>query len=140
MLDRMAEHPNAALARRIWEALSRGDAESLRALLAPDLVWHAASRGTPWSGTYRGYDAVLDFLADIGEAADVVDSQWRDVLVSDPHVLVIYHVSMRVGTRRAELDYAWLARVEKGRFVEVWTVPLDPAAVETFWTEAGRRA
>jgi len=133
------EHPNAELARRVWEALSRGDAESFRELLAPDIVWHAASLGTPWSGTHRGYEAVVDFLADIGEASDVVDSQWRDVLVSDDRVLVIYHVSVRVGTRHAELDYVWLARVEKGRFAEVWTVPLDPAAVEAFWVKAGRR-
>src|SRR5262249_55576753 len=137
------EHPNAALARRVWGALSRGDAESLRLLLAPDLAWHVASRGTPWSGTRRGYDSVVDFLADIGERTDVADSQWRGLVVRGERVRVIYHVSMRVGTRRAELDYAWLARVEDGRFAEVWTVPLDPFAVEAFWAEgfpdAGRR-
>src|SRR5262249_13462311 len=129
------EHPNAALARRVWGALSRGDAESLRELLAPDVTWHAASLGTPWSGTRRGYDAVVDFLADIGERTDVADSEWRDVLVSDRRVLVIYHVSLRIGTRSAELDYAWLARVDEGRFAEVWTVPLDPFATSAFWAE-----
>jgi ketosteroid isomerase-like protein len=142
MLGRMQEHPNAELARRVWEALSRGDAESFRELLAPDVVWHAASLGTPWSGTHRGYEAVVDFLADIGERTDVADSQWRDVLVSDRHVLVVYHVSLRVAARRAEIDYAWLVRVEKGRLAEVWTLPLDPAAVEMFWSEGspdGRR-
>jgi len=140
----MEEHPNGALARRVWGALSRGDAESLRELLAPDVVWHAASLGTPWSGTYRGYEAVVDFLADIGERTDVADSQWGDVLVSDRRVLVIYHLSLRVGARRAETDYAWLARVEDGRFSEVWTIPLDPLAIEAFWAsgfpDAGRRA
>jgi hypothetical protein len=135
MLGGMEEHPNAALARRVWEALSRGDAESLRELIAPDLTWHVTARGSPWSGTRRGYDAVVDFLADLGERADDFDAKWQDVLVSDQHVLMIYHVRIGFGTRRAELDFAWLARVEKGRFAEVWTIPLDPVAVEAFWAE-----
>jgi len=140
MLGGMDEHPNAAIARRVWEALSRGDAESLRDLIAPDIAWHATARGTPWTGTRHGYDAVVDFLANIGERADVFDAKWQDVLVSNQHVLMIFHVRIGIGARRAELDFVWLARVEKGRFAEVWTLPLDPVALEAFWAEGSAEA
>ena len=140
----MAEHPNAELARRVWGALSHGDAESLRQFLAPDLVWHATARGTPWSGERRGYDAIVDFLANVGEKTERFDAQWVDVLASDERVMVIYHAKLGIGTRHAELDYLLLGRIEAGRFAEVWTVPLDPDAVEGFWSEprpgASRRA
>jgi hypothetical protein len=133
MLGAMSEHPNAALARQVWEAISRGDAESLRELLSPDLVWHITALGTPWSGDRRGHDAVLDFLARVGEMTDSFDAKWIDVLTSEERVLVIYHVALSVGTRRAALDYLLLGRVQGGRLAEIWTAPLDPAAIEGFW-------
>lgn len=129
----MTEHPNARLARSAWDAIARGDADTLMTLLAPDLVWHATARGTPWMGEHRGAERILDFLARVGEATDVFDAQLVDVLVSDARVMVLFHVRLGVGARSAELDYLLLARVEDGRFAEVWTTPLDPAAIESFW-------
>jgi len=138
MLGLMGEHPNAALARHTWEAISRGDAESLRELLSPEIVWHATALGTPWSGARRGYDAIVDFLARVGEMTDTFDAKWIDVLTSDERVLVIFHVSLGIGARRTEVDYLLLGRVEFGRLAEVWTAPLDPTAIESFWaTKSG---
>jgi ketosteroid isomerase-like protein len=129
----MGDQPNAALARHVWEALSRGDAESLREFLAPDAVWHATALGTPWSGAHRGREAILDFLADVGERTEEFDAKWVDVLTSEERVLVIYHVALGLGARRTQVDYLLLGRVEAGRFAEIWTLPLDPAAIEGFW-------
>jgi ketosteroid isomerase-like protein len=37
-------HPNEDLIRRGYDAFSRGDMDTLRALFHPDIVWHAPGR------------------------------------------------------------------------------------------------
>jgi hypothetical protein len=133
----MTEHPNAQLARRAWDAISNGDAPALRDTMNEDVVWRATARGTPWAGTHQGPDAIVDFLARVGEVSDVFHASLVDVLASDERVLFVFHVSLRREGRVAELDYLLLSRVHEGRFSEMWTVPLDPATIENFW--AGQR-
>ena len=149
MVRAVSDHPNAELARLVWDAIARGDADGLRAFLAPDLVWRATARGTPWAGVHRGADAAVDLLARVGEATDVLAAQLVDILASDARLLVLFHVQLAMKGRRVELDYLLLARVEDGRFAEVWTAltehraqlaasevwtaPLDPPAIEAFW-------
>lgn len=134
MLAAMGDHPNVELARRAWDAISRGDAESLRATLSDDVVWRATARNTPWAGVYRGPDAVVDMLARVGEVSDFFTAALLDVLVSDERALFVFHATFRRRGRIAELDYLLLGRVRDGRFAELWTAPLDPATIESFWS------
>jgi ketosteroid isomerase-like protein len=132
----MTEHPNALLAARAWDASSRGDADALRATMHADIVWRATARGTPWAGTHEGRDAVVDFLARVGEVSEGFKASLVDVLVSEARVLFVFHMSLRGRGRVAEVDYLLLGKVRDGLFSEMWTTPLDPAAIESFW--AGR--
>jgi ketosteroid isomerase-like protein len=125
----------AEVARRAWDAIARGDADALRKLLAPELVWHATARGAPWSGRHQGADQILDFLAGVGETTDVFDAQLVDVLASEARVCVVFHVRLQALGRRLELDYLLLGRVARGCFEEIWTVPLDPAGMEALWSD-----
>lgn len=134
----MRSHPNVELARRAWDAISRGDAESLRDTMNADVRWRATARGTPWSGEYRGHEAVVDMLARVGEVSDFFQAELVDVLASDERALFVFHASFRLRGRVAELDYLLLGNVVGGRFSELWTAPLDPAAIEGLW--AGRDA
>ena len=129
----MTEHPNALLARRAWDAISKGDAPGLRDTMNEEVVWRATARGTPWAGTHKGPDAIVDFLARVGEVSEVFHASLVDVLASDARVLFVFHILLRRAGREAELDYLLLGRVREGRFSEMWTVPLDPAAIESFW-------
>jgi ketosteroid isomerase-like protein len=132
----MSEHPHVQLARRAWEAISRGDVETLLDALEPDVVWHATARGTPWFGTHRGAESVVDYLARVGEASEFFEATLADVLASDERVLLIFHAAFRRQGRVAELDYLLLARIREGRVAEMWTTPLDPATIEAFWARA----
>ena len=58
----MTEHPNAATARRSYEAWNIGGKDVLREGFADDVVFHFAGNNA-MSGTYRGRDAVMDALA-----------------------------------------------------------------------------
>jgi ketosteroid isomerase-like protein len=127
------DHPNAQLARRMWDAIARGDAVALRQFLAPDLVWRATARGTPWSGVHRGADAAIDMLARVGEATDVFDAELVDVLASDERVVILFRVHIVIGARQVDLDYLMIGRVAGEMLGEVLTAPLDPECIEVFW-------
>jgi ketosteroid isomerase-like protein len=131
----MSEHPNAQLARHAWEAISRGDVDALLSLLDPEVVWHATARGTPWFGVHRGAESVVDYLARVGEVSDFFEATLADVLASDDRALLVFHASFRRDGRVADLDYLLLGRIAKGRVVEMWTTPLDPATIEQFWAK-----
>jgi ketosteroid isomerase-like protein len=131
----MSEKDNVDLARRAWDAISRGDADALRETMTPDIVWRATARGAPWSGMHKGQDAVVDLLARVGEISDFFQAQLVDVLASNERVLWVFHASFRMGGRVAELDYLLLGRTRDGRLAEIWTAPLDPDTIERFWSK-----
>jgi ketosteroid isomerase-like protein len=136
-VEEMMEHPNTLLARRAWDASSRGDAEALRATMHEDIVWRATARGAPWAGTHKGRDAVVEVLARVGEVSEGFKARLVDILVSDERVLFVFHMSLRRRGRVAEVDYVMLGTLRDGLFSEMWTTPLDPATIENFW--AGQR-
>ena len=58
----MTEHPNAAAARRSYEAWNSGDLDVIREYFTDDAVLYLAGDNA-MSGTYRGRDAVMDAIA-----------------------------------------------------------------------------
>lgn len=133
------DHPNLTLAERAWQAVASSDVDTLRQLWTPDIVWHVTT-DNPWTGDHVGTDAVLDYLADVGEAGEAYDASIEDVLVSDHHVLLVYRVNARRGRRSIDTGQCLLARIEGDKMAEVWTLPLDPAAFAEFWRESARKA
>ena len=126
------DHPNAEIARAAWEAVAHGDAQALGKAFSPDVVWHASGRG-PRSGTYTGLDAVLEYLAEIGDAAQRFDMRLDDVLVSENRAVVLFSVEGQRRGRRLVTDFMVLFQIEAGLVVEAWAVPRDQHAVDEFW-------
>lgn len=130
----MPDHPHAELARDLWRAVSSADVVALQRLSTDDLSWHASGRG-PRSGTFRGREAVLDYLARIGEDSDRFDSELEDVLVGDLFTAVMYRVSAARGQRKLDTGFVLILRIEADQLAEVWSVPRDQIAVDAFWAE-----
>ncbi len=80
-----------------------------------------------------GWEAVLDYLARVGESVERFDARLDDILVGAERIAYIFHVLLKRGDRVVDVDYLLLARLEKDKAVEIWTAPLDPAALEAFW-------
>lgn len=127
------DHPHAKLARSAWEAAAHGDRDALERLCSPGLVWHASGRGAR-SGDYAGIDAVLEYLAAIGDAADRFVSHFSEVLVGEDRVAVLFGVTGERRDRVLDTDFILLFRVEEGCITEVWAVPRDQHAVDEFWS------
>ncbi len=126
------DHPHALLAKTVWQAVSKGDADTLSEVCTEDLVWHASGRG-PRSGSYRGQEAVFSYLASIGEDAEHFDSTLEDILVGGEYASVLFRVSGLRKGRRLETGFILLFRIEGSRLAEVWSVPRDQYAVDEFW-------
>lgn len=102
-------------------------------IFSPHTVWHATARGTPWYGNHEGPDAILDFLARIGESVDRFDVDLDDLLVSEDRFAYIMHIHAERGGRSLDVVYQLTARVEGGHVAEIWTAPLDPGRLQAFW-------
>jgi ketosteroid isomerase-like protein len=130
----MPLHPNASLVQDALRAVARGESETLKRLCTDDVQWHATGR-TPWSGNHQGFEAVVDYLGRLGEAADVFHADLADLLVSEERVATVMQISARRGDRRLEVQFVILYRIAEGKIAEVWSAPLDPHATDAFWAE-----
>lgn len=129
----MTSHSRAELAQQLWEAVSTADLSAVERLTTDDFSWHASGRGSR-SGTFRGRDAVLDYLARIGEDAERFDSELEDVLVGDLYTALLYRVTGERGARKLDTDFVLLLRFELDQLAEAWSIPRDQHAIDEFWS------
>jgi len=127
-----SEHPNAILARALWQATADGDAEAIGRCLSDGVVWTSMGRN-PLSGQHVGPEGVIEYLADVGEAADELRSALEGVYVNATGAVVLYHVSARRGAARLEMDYLLLLRIEDGLVTRGLMVAVDQARNDEFW-------
>jgi ketosteroid isomerase-like protein len=126
-------HPHEKLSRSLWKAVSSADLEALERLTTDDITWHASGRGSR-SGTFEGRDAVLDYLARIGEDAERFDSDLEDVLVGDLYTALLYRVTGARGEQTLDTGFVLLLRFELERLAEAWSIPRDQLTIDEFWS------
>ncbi len=126
------EHPNALLIRQAWQAVAHSDVDTLNALWADDIVWHVTG-SNPWRGDHVGIARVLDYLAQVGESGDSYDMSLKSVMANDEYAALICRVSTKRDDRVLDVDQVLLCRFSGRQIQEVWTLSLDPRAVESFW-------
>ena len=89
----MADHPNAALLRKGYEAFDKGDVTALTEMFAEDVVWHVAGNN-PLSGEHRGKEAVFAaFAKTVGVPPLSFKIELHDVLANDEHAVALVHAT-----------------------------------------------
>jgi ketosteroid isomerase-like protein len=126
------DHPNALLIRQSWQAVADSDVDTLMALWSEDIVWHVTGNN-PWKGDHVGHEAVLEYLALVGESGESYDTTLTSVLANETFGAVVCHISTKRGDRVLEVDNVLLGRFEDKRIKEIWTLSLDPSAIDRFW-------
>ena len=129
----MGEHPNLVVAQRLWDAIARADAPALRALMSEKTVWRMPGN-SPLAGTYLGVDAVLQFMARVGELADDLHSDLIDVFVSDRGAVLRYGIHAIRGTRSLDIEHLFMIRVDEGRITEAVFAPFDQHRYDRFFS------
>jgi ketosteroid isomerase-like protein len=138
----------AGLVRDFYAARAREDLARVRALLAPDVVWHEAGSRPPYTGRLRGRRAVLAMIA---KARALTGGTFRlrlhDVLASDAHAVALVQWSATRGGRTLRGREVAVYHVRGGRLAEAWFHPDRMEEVDAFWAEppargrpTGRRA
>lgn len=126
-----AEHPNAALVRRVFAAFGK-DAMVVSAAFTRDIVWRVPGE-TVMSGEYHGRRHVVEFLRRTGLETDgTYRSRLHTVLADDDWAVAIYRA---MGSRNGidlDVEQALVMRIADGVLQDVTAVPLD-SAFERFW-------
>jgi len=129
----MTEHPNAAAARRSYEAWNSGDLDVIRAYFTDDAVLHLAGNNA-MSGTYRGRDAVMDAIArniqGWGPHAEV-----ETILGSNDHVIVFCQVTSERDGKTLDVVLAQAIKFNaEGKVTEAWFLPNDQRGYDQFFS------
>ena len=116
------------------EFYAGGDAEPLRALLAPDIEWHVPGANAI-AGDYRGIDAVMAYFARRRDhAARSFRMHPGDVLVGDgDRVAVLTDGTATIAGREERWSTVGLYRLADDRIAGCWLLPLDPLAFDRIW-------
>jgi ketosteroid isomerase-like protein len=129
---KIQEHPNALLVRQAWLAVAHSDIEALQEFWAEDIVWHATAR-SPWQGDKYGIASVFEYLAQLGEHEGSTDISLVSVMANDTYGALIIRVGAKQEEEPVQLDTLLLCRFVDRRIQEVWSMALEPKAVEEFW-------
>jgi hypothetical protein len=81
-----------------------------------------------------GHDAVLEYLAQVGEAGESYDTILESVMANDEYAAAVCHISTKRGNRILDVGQVLLGRFEGRKIKEVWTLSMDSQAVERFWS------
>ena len=131
----MAEHPNAALIRRVYEAFIKGGyIATITELFSEDVVWHLPG-AHPLSGEHRGRDAVLAAFRRFEElSGGTIQIELHDVLANDEHAVALLRArGSREGKqyRSREID---VYHIKDGKVTEFWSFSEDQRATDDFWS------
>ena len=129
------DHPNSLLILQCWQAAANGDPETLRAIFSENIVWHVTA-SVPWQGDHVGHDEVLEYLAEVGDSAEPHKVTLRNVLANDEYGSVLFHIESERGNRSLAVDQILFGRFESHQIAEIWTLALDPSAIEQFWSQS----
>ncbi len=124
----MTEHPNAAMARQVADALSRGEIRELAEFLAEDVIWHEIGSAEP----LRGKAA----LAARGGAVDYeIIGTLHDVVANDEHTIALVDATATRGGKTFTYRTAEIYHVRDGKIAERWAFSDDTAAITAFFAE-----
>lgn len=126
-------HPNADLVRKGFEAFDTGDMATLDAIMADDVVWHAAGTGVI-AGDFVGKQAVFGNFALIPQETDALSQEIHAILADDDHVVALVNGTATRHGNTATFAQVFVFHVEDGKAKEVWVTPFDQAAADAFWS------
>lgn len=129
----MKEHPNATLIRRGLESFARGDLDTLRELMADDVVWHQPGR-TPLGGDYKGPEGVLELLQKLRDLSDGTFAVVLvDLLANPERAVAIQEETARREGRDLDMASAIEFEIHRGKITEVTVYHADTYHFDDFW-------
>lgn len=127
------QHPNAALMRKVDEALLTGDFAGFLALHTEDVVMHVPGNSS-LAGDHHGRDGLAAvFQREVSMLDAPPEYVPLDNLGSDDHGGAVVIQRMQRGDRSYEALQVVIARIRDGQLAEVWFRPEDQQAFDEFF-------
>jgi ketosteroid isomerase-like protein len=118
-------HPNEDLVRRGYDAFSRGEMDTFRELLHPDIVWHAPGRSR-LAGDHKGVDAVIGYFGDtMKETGGTFTVELRRVIADDTGAVGVHGYRAERNGRTIRDDSTLVFSITDGRVTEVQQYVFD---------------
>jgi ketosteroid isomerase-like protein len=129
-----AEHPHVTLVRKGYEAFSRGDTETLSALMTGDCTHHVPGSHS-LSGDYKGLDAVLEYYRQLGiETGGTMRVEVKH-LFSDGrgHVMSVHRATAERRGRRLDAMAGIVFRIVGEKISDLDECVEDQHVNDAFW-------
>jgi hypothetical protein len=125
-------HPNEELVRRAFDAFASGDVETLRGLIDPGSVWHAAGRNR-LAGDHRGVEAILGYFARTMElTGGTFRTELHDVVANDEHAVSLFMARGQRDGKTLGARNVLVTHVRNGKLGETWLFSGDQYAADEF--------
>jgi ketosteroid isomerase-like protein len=116
---------------RAYDAFARGDLETLRTFLAPDIEWRTTPE-VPFMGNYVGLDEFLRGMDEWTSAFDEVTTQVEEMIDAGESVIVHHRMRARGRDSGVEVDLAifQVVAVRNAQLVRMYDYSTREAALE----------
>ncbi len=125
----MADHPNAALVRRMLDALNSGDMQAMAPDLADDVVWHEIGNPEP----VRGKAALAARYAGPTPPDFEITGELHDVVANDDHTIAMVTATGKRGGRTLTYRTCEIFHIRDAKITERWAFSDDTAAINEFF-------
>jgi len=131
----MAEHPNAALVRRLFEAFDRRDIAAINDAIAEDAVWCFPGEKGALAGEHHGREAILAFLLKVGTlTTGTFHLELLDITANHDRAVALFTgTGTRPDGRTLHNPTALVITIRDGRITELREFVWDLPQVESFW-------
>ena len=89
--------------RRAYDAFARGDLDTIRGLLAPDIEWRT-TENVPFLGTYQGIDEFFRGMQDWTDSFDEMTTEIQEIIDAGDRAIVHHRMRGRGSDSGAEVD------------------------------------
>jgi ketosteroid isomerase-like protein len=133
----MAEHPDAVLVRRGYEAFTRGDMDTIRSLMTSDCTHHAPGDNRI-SGHHKGVDNCVAYYEQLGALTDGTMRVELESITVDGrgHAIAAHKFHADRGDRGIEMHGALFFTVVGGKITDVDECVESMDDNDAFWGQA----
>jgi hypothetical protein len=129
----VAEHPNVAVVRRLYQAFISRDPETLWQIVGENLELHVPGRSA-FAGVHRGRERILTVFYESGRLAGrSFKLELHSVLGGEHHVVGLHHITGTRDGRSLDQNSGLICHVESGVIVEVWVFLENVRQFDDFW-------
>jgi uncharacterized protein len=130
----MGMKENAEVVRNGYDAFAKGDLDTLRKLIAADVVWKVPGK-SPLSGNKNGIEATLAYFTQLFELTDgTVKAEPLDVAVGAEHVVVRQVTSGERNGKSLQLDAVLVFSFRDGKISSCSEFENDQYSLDEFFS------